>query len=620
LVFADEQGLAEPISGTQFARLVADHDTLRLVVLNACEGASGSALDIFASTAATLMRRGIPAVLSMQRPVSDEAAIIFAHAFYRAIADSLPVDAAVTEARKATSLALAHTLEWATPVLHMRSPNGHILDIKKPGEATDEAQNHAAGASRPPEGGQTQARSPVHKAGEEARFQTHTTIGEAENVTINVTNTAEGGAAKHLVWYALPLTFLALVMAAVLYYLANTTPIGAANPNIDSTAIPADASPAPTPAPAVGADDSFNITIAQFGQVTDTGYEATDRTRRFTVMLCNYLEVETRASNYGLNVFVNHKNMPIVTTDLEAAELAAQTNADLVVYGNVAMDGDMGTFLPRFYVTSRNSEVEVSGYNQLAHPIRFSTTYESEEELNRTLQIRAAILVNYVKGLVYLNVNKRNEESIVGAVDAFEKAVYEAEKQIAPFEGQEVLYLMHSYAQKLAGDYDEALISLEKALTLNPDYPRAWIGLGNVYYARYTRGDADPVLLDQAWDYYLMATETRNPAPGEYIYEKAQIGFGNIEILRIQQHGDISLLESAAEHFQWVVERHEQRPNDQGLERLAAYAQYNLGWLYDAQGDFAAAKTAYQRCLELPTDFSTHEKCRNAINAIDSMS
>jgi TIR domain/CHAT domain len=114
-------------------RLLADHRPLRLVVLNSCEGARGSARDIFSSTSATLVRRGIPAVLAMQYEITDRAAIEFSRAFYDALADGLPVDTSVSEARKAISLGMENTVEWGAPVLYMHSPDGNLFDlIQKP--------------------------------------------------------------------------------------------------------------------------------------------------------------------------------------------------------------------------------------------------------------------------------------------------------------------------------------------------------------------------------------------------------------------------------------------------------------------------------------------------------
>jgi hypothetical protein len=87
--------------GSQYlGMLLHDHDSLRLAILNACEGARTSRQDPFAGSAQSLVQQGIPAVIAMQFEIADDVAGTFAHEFYGALADGLPIDAAVTEARK----------------------------------------------------------------------------------------------------------------------------------------------------------------------------------------------------------------------------------------------------------------------------------------------------------------------------------------------------------------------------------------------------------------------------------------------------------------------------------------------------------------------------------------
>ncbi len=123
----DAVGQGHSLSATQVGLLLADHHPLRLTVLNSCDGARSSTLDIFSSTAATLLRRGIPAVLANQYAISDSAAIALSRTFYKALADEMPVDTAVAEARKAISLEVTSTMEWGTPVLYMHAPDGILF-------------------------------------------------------------------------------------------------------------------------------------------------------------------------------------------------------------------------------------------------------------------------------------------------------------------------------------------------------------------------------------------------------------------------------------------------------------------------------------------------------------
>jgi hypothetical protein len=130
----DSAGGPRPLYATELSRLLGDHRPLRLAVLNSCEGARASSDDIFSSCASSLIRRGLPAAVAMQHEISDRAAIEFSSEFYSSLAEGLPVDVAVTEARKAISLAIRGSLEWGTPVLHIRSADGALFEVKPGGK------------------------------------------------------------------------------------------------------------------------------------------------------------------------------------------------------------------------------------------------------------------------------------------------------------------------------------------------------------------------------------------------------------------------------------------------------------------------------------------------------
>jgi CHAT domain-containing protein len=122
-----EDGGTYRLAASKLAQLLGPHHSLRLVLLNSCESAQVDNRELFSSTATALMRRGVPAVMAMQYEISDRAAIEFARAFYEAVADGLPVDLAVRDARLAVSLARPNSLEWGTPVLYLRPSSGQIF-------------------------------------------------------------------------------------------------------------------------------------------------------------------------------------------------------------------------------------------------------------------------------------------------------------------------------------------------------------------------------------------------------------------------------------------------------------------------------------------------------------
>ncbi len=131
LLLEDEQGRSRLVSGHYLGALLRDHFSLRLALLNACEGARTSRADPFAGVAQHLVQQGIPAVIAMQFEITDQAAIALAHEFYSALADNYGVDAALAEARKAI-YAAGNDIEWGTPVLYMRAQSGQLFDLAVP--------------------------------------------------------------------------------------------------------------------------------------------------------------------------------------------------------------------------------------------------------------------------------------------------------------------------------------------------------------------------------------------------------------------------------------------------------------------------------------------------------
>lgn len=128
LIFEDEAGQPVLTPAGRFKVLLQDKESLRLIFLNACEGARGGRSDSFAGVAQKLVQQALPAVLAMQFPVSDRAAIALSQEFYRALADGYPLEAAVSEARKAIYGPEGNP-EWGTPVLFSRSDDNRLVEL-----------------------------------------------------------------------------------------------------------------------------------------------------------------------------------------------------------------------------------------------------------------------------------------------------------------------------------------------------------------------------------------------------------------------------------------------------------------------------------------------------------
>ncbi|MEL7122729.1 MAG: CHAT domain-containing protein [Bacteroidota bacterium] len=129
IALVNEEGYTSIISASSLGRLLADHKTLKMVVLNSCEGAKSNTDNIFSSTGASLIKKGIPSVISMQYEITDKAALEFSRTFYETIADGLSIDFAIQESRKAISFSSSNSSEWGIPVLHLRTVNTNLFNV-----------------------------------------------------------------------------------------------------------------------------------------------------------------------------------------------------------------------------------------------------------------------------------------------------------------------------------------------------------------------------------------------------------------------------------------------------------------------------------------------------------
>jgi hypothetical protein len=154
LLLEDEHRRTKLVTGRALGTVLRDSRSMRLVVLNNCEGARASDSDPFAGAAQSLIQKGLPAVAAMQFEITDSAAISFAHEFYAGLSDGYPVDAALAEARKAIYQG-ATRYEFGSPVLYLSADDGVIFDLSSsaegsgPGEVAVEPDSDPEPASPP---------------------------------------------------------------------------------------------------------------------------------------------------------------------------------------------------------------------------------------------------------------------------------------------------------------------------------------------------------------------------------------------------------------------------------------------------------------------------------------
>lgn len=124
LILEDRHGESRTVDHLRLKTFLG-HPTLRLVVLNACEGARPGTSDAFSGVAQALVKSGVPAVVAMQQAILDAAAITFAKSFYGALAEQQTLGTALWRAREV--LFRDHETDWAVPVLYLNGRDAPLL-------------------------------------------------------------------------------------------------------------------------------------------------------------------------------------------------------------------------------------------------------------------------------------------------------------------------------------------------------------------------------------------------------------------------------------------------------------------------------------------------------------
>ncbi len=128
LAFESHRGASQMQSGFELGTLLSTHPSLRLAVLNACEGARAAPEDSLTSVGAALVARGLPTAIAMQFSITDAAAVRFAEDFYRALANDGCVNTAVGDARRGIFF-MPNESEWATPVIISRAEEDVLFEM-----------------------------------------------------------------------------------------------------------------------------------------------------------------------------------------------------------------------------------------------------------------------------------------------------------------------------------------------------------------------------------------------------------------------------------------------------------------------------------------------------------
>ncbi|MGM0386606.1 MAG: CHAT domain-containing protein, partial [Actinomycetota bacterium] len=149
VVLVDDDGGARLVPAAQLAMMLAGRG-VRLAVLTACDVGQRDAVNSWSGVVTALTRVGIPAVVGMQFPVRDAAAVAFSRAFYRSLAAGQSVDGAVVDGRLAVVARCGDaSRDWGVPVLYLRPEDG-VLFPRGDGSTTPATTSRVATPPPPP--------------------------------------------------------------------------------------------------------------------------------------------------------------------------------------------------------------------------------------------------------------------------------------------------------------------------------------------------------------------------------------------------------------------------------------------------------------------------------------
>ena len=559
LALENEAGGTDLISAEEFAELI-DGPEVNLVILNACK--SASAKGTIKSVAQWVLDRGVPAVMGMQVPVLDRAAVEFAREFYGLWAAGQPLESAMGYARRLISRERrTQASDWSIPVLYMGPEDGLTLEMKP---------------------APLQMPRPLRLI----RWSFATLVSVIGTVTLLLSVPDTATALRKQVpllrcWYPAQMSELSKFNIVV------------------------------TDIPVIDAEGR-HINSGEGRLLADHIY---DRISEVFEEIDITSEIRPPA-----------ETCPITGSDQErrdqAKKLADDIGANMVIFGVVQKSAPGADFKPEFYISYRGFDQadEVIGEHELGYPVALPGDLSKETLLNTRsgLGARTQALVKLTIGLAHYS-----QDSMEEAASYFQQA---NDQQGWPeaASGKEVIHLMWGnalarQASQTVLDVTEKRLSFEEwsaylegarqqyedALAHNPEYPRAKVGLASVYYV-LARGEPgipnatiDLLLLDRAESLYGEALQT--PAEAELmIPAKVHFGMGQIYLARAQEEqrqvgqtdDALNNMRLAQEQFEAMIAVYDSPLDEQLKSRvkdLASHSNANLAAIRLSQGDVCGA-------------------------------
>lgn len=315
--------------------------------------------------------------------------------------------------------------------------------------------------------------------------------------------------------------------------------------------------------------------------------------------------------------------------DENAARLADEINADIIVYGMVVKDETGWTVTPKFYVSPNNFE----NATEILGPYDLGETFGLAEGNQRALRItagdeltpRAEFLAQVAIGLTYYSIANydRAAETLLSILPA------EEEPEPANLESLRLVYLLlgNTMLKKALKQVDtidpnsaDSVDAAENRITLflqeaesyfsqssemDSEYGRAYVGLGDTAYQQSFKCDVkgcgvDLASLEASVFYYEQALSSHNSPETAVIDAKVNYGLGQVYYRKGTVDGGESI-GKAIDNFEAVIADYGSGDSPRARD-IAAEAQARLGLIYCQQHRIEDALNSYNDAIKLHVD------------------
>ncbi len=544
----EQDGQSDPIDAEAFAEIIGE-GMVNLVVLNACGTASASGL--FQSIAEATLRRGVPAVIGMQVPILDSAAIDFSREFYRLWAAGAPIEAALAHARRLIrQQGWGAASDWSIPVLYLGQTPGLTLQplerlrrFALPARLTKKAYGAVVGVLG-------------------AIMLFLAVPATARTIRTEVWPIR--------CWWPYPMDENKFAVAFNTFSVVDEE--GAPVRSGDGRAL---------------ADFLYERYALGF---EDLGLDIP-------------YELRPPSHTCAFSSGTRHERAK------EAAELAERIHADVIIYGVLTSTLNTPQFALEYHVDYRGFEDarEIAGLHALGSPLDVELPFDPEALLaieNPPYLVRSDVLSLITIGLSYYSADNPGK-----ALEYFERA--DQHPYWPSIDGKETIYVLLGKANvRLASiefttrPLSDARRYYERALEIDPHYVQAQLGLADALYLEALRDpiepDPDLVEMQRVADAFQGAMQQAQAQGNQDVALKAQLGLGKTHLV-LGLYGAPALLEKAEEETSGVIEGY--KGGKEQLASVAGHGYAQLGRIALARGDTEGAIEQYGLAARISTPF-----------------